>query len=267
MAIEFVDKEDARGSIAGSDYGSRVRVMARSPTCVIFNARGANYWDRNDHGGWHSLKRLFSGRPTIAQFEAASDKVDELFGAGAGAAVVQAWRTNKTVLVDGGGAPLPLPNIISHRIRYERYLDATADFRVDLTGRVKTCLQCGENLRPKTNHHRMGFDIRPDHPRTLEDCQRMTNQAVIALHSYGMNHEDRWGLVEWFETWDGETLQDPYFCNNECACKYGRRAAEAAVKLEPGVEPTVIPHTPREDVEHFEKKERWIDGPSGRIKI
>jgi hypothetical protein len=266
--FELVEKEDARGVIAGSDYGSRVRIMARSPTHVIFNGLGSNYWDRNEHSGWHGLKHLFHGRPTIAQFEAVADKINEVLGEGAAPWVVRAWREKKTLWVDGGGEALPLPNIVQHRLRYERYVDATADFKVDLTGRVKTCLQCGENLRPKTNHHRMGYDIQENHPRSIEDCQRMSNQAVIAVHSYGMNREDRWGLVEWFETWDGESLQDPYFCDSKCAAKFGRRAAEAAVVLEPGVEPVEIPYVPRDDVQHYDPgPPRFIEGPNGKIRI
>lgn len=266
--FELVAKEDAHGVIAGSNYGSQVRIMARSPTHVIFNGLGSNFWNRDENASWHGLKHLFSGRPTIAQFEAVADKLNEILGEGAAPWVVRAWREKKTLWVDGGGAALPLPNIVRARRTYARYVDATADFRVDLTGRVPTCLQCGENLQPRTNHHRLGYDLKPDHPRSIEDCQRLTNQAVIAIHSYGINREERWGFVEWFETWDGESLHDPYFCHgSNCAAKYGRRAAEAAVKLEPGVEPTPIPHVIREDVQHYELPERYLEGPHGKIRI
>jgi hypothetical protein len=265
--FELVEKEDAHGSIAGSDYGSRARIIARSPTHVVFNALGCQVWDRNESGGWHSLKNIFRGRPTIAEYEAHAARFDEIFGEGSAAWVLRAWREKKTLLVDGGGKEMPLPREIFRRRLYARYNDATADFKVDLTGRVKTCLQCGENLRPKTNHHRMGYEIQDNHPRSIEDCQRMTNQTVIAIHSYGINREERWGLVEWFETWDGESLHDPYFCDSKCAAKFGRRAAEANVLLEPGIEPVEVPYVPRDDVQHYELPERYLDGPKGKIRI
>jgi hypothetical protein len=270
MAFELVDKEDARGVIAGSNYGSSVRIMARGPRVVLFNGLGLNSWDRREVGGWHSLKSLFKGRPTIAQYEAVQAQVDGLLGEGVGAAVVEAWRKHKTVLVDGGGEPLPLPNLVITTRMRARFAEQSVTAHLDLTGKIRCCLQCGKPLAPHTNHHRMGHAIQPDHPRTLEDCQRRTNQTVIACHSYGMNHPEKWGYVEWFETWDGETLHDPYFCHGStCAAKYGRRAAEAGVILEPGIEPARIEHIIRDDVEHFEKPEPTYaeTGDGRRIRL
>ena len=265
--LEFVEKEDAFGTIGGAYYGAKVRVMARTPTLVFFNGLGFNYWTRSARYSGNDIARLFSGRPTIAQYEAVADKIDKLLGEGAGAAIVKAWRQHKTVLVDGGGEKLSLPNAIVRKHALAHYAVHGVDCRADLTGRVKTCLQCGAHLKPSTNHHRLGTKIQPDHPRTIEDCQRLTNQSVIAIHGFGAGDRARIGYVRWFETWDGETLQDPHFCNNACAAKYGRRAAEAQINLGAGVEPTEHPWEPREDVDHYAPEERLLEFQGKRFKV
>lgn len=269
MAFELVDKEDARGVIAGVDYGSIARIMARSPKFVLFNARGCHLLTRGTANAshWRDAARLFGDRPTIAQYEAIKPKVDEAFGEGVGDAVVQAWRSRKTVLVDGGGERMPHPNIHIRRRMEARYAAESCTTHVDLTGRIPICRQCGENLQPRTDHHQMGYAIQDEHPRSIEECQKLTNREVIAVRSYDMRYPDKFGHVEWFETWDGVSLRDPYFCDDKCAAKFGRRAAEAEVALEPGVEPTVIPYVPRDDVQHYTREERYIETATGRFKV
>lgn len=250
--IQFVAKEDASGLIGGGDFGSRVRVLARSPTHVVFNALGGRLWTRPSNGASHHTdeRTLFSARPTIAQWEAVKDKVDAVLGDGVGAAVVQAWRTHKTVLVNGGGRRMPLPHIQAVAIRRAAYDLIKPDREIDLTAELKRCKQCGAPLKPSTDHHRFGYGIAPNHPRSLEDCQQLTNQRVIACHGYGMGR-DKWaGLVEWFESWDGESYQDPDFCNDACASKYGRRAVVELPPLESGTEPVRQAFRRRDDYKH-----------------
>lgn len=253
--IVLVEKEDAHGSIGGSDFGSRVRVMARSPSILLFNGLGARMWKRSAKGfsgSWHDEINLFRGRPTIAKYDAARDKIDAAMGEGVADAVILAWRTHKTVLVDGGGARMPLPNLQAAAIIYAEYEAATCDWRADLSAEIARCKQCGAALTPDTDHHRMGFDIQADHPRSHEDCQKLTNRRVIAVHGYGAIHKDRYGFVERFEVWDGDRYLDPDFCSNKCAELYGRRAAQAYPALEPGIEPVKQPYRPREDVQHHD---------------
>lgn len=69
---------------------------------------------------------------------------------------------------------MPLPRAVQARNSHNRWLAVTPTQEIDLTGQVKTCRQCGENLRPATNNHVLGYDITPDRPKTLEDCQRLT---------------------------------------------------------------------------------------------
>lgn len=251
--IELVAKEEAHGGIAGSDYGSRVRIMARSPKLVLFNALGCNQWDRNPHSGWHGLKSIFKGRPTIAQFEAVSAKVDELFGPGVGEQVVLAWRTHKTVLVDGGGEALPLPRYTRALISKTEYAKISPDWQADLTGEIETCKQCGKPLRPHTDHHRLGHDTLPDHPQTPEQCQKLTNARVIAVHGYGTHaSKEKQRLVAWFETWDGEAYLDLDFCSDKCAAIYGRRAVHEREPLEPGGAAPKQEYVPRQDKHHYD---------------
>lgn len=108
----LIERELAAGQVAGSDFGSQVRVVARSPSHVLFNALGVQLWNRDERGGWHSLRSLTRERATIAVYQGLREKLDEVFGAGATDQIVTAWRTNRTVLVDDGGAAMPLPRRI-----------------------------------------------------------------------------------------------------------------------------------------------------------
>lgn len=266
--IALVDKEDALGVLGGSYFGSKVRIVARSPTYVIFNGSGGRMWKRDVagkfSGSWHDEIRLFHDRPTIAKYEAARAKIDAAMGEGAGDAVVLAWRKNKTALIDGGGERLPLPNLQAAAITYAAYDAVKPDWRADLSAEVARCKQCGAELRPDTDHHRLGYDLLPDHPRSHEDCQKLTNRRVIAVHGYGAHHKSRYGFVEWFEVWDGDRYQDPDFCDDKCAARYGRRAAQDLPPLSQGIEPVRQEHRRREDTEHFVRKVMHISTDDGK---
>lgn len=265
--FQIIPRENAYGVIAGVDHGSKVRVMVRSPSHVLFNGFGGHIWTR---GSEHhqSLKTLFRDRPTAARYDAAREKIDAAFGEGATDYVMRAWRDHQTILVDGGGEPLKLPNLERSAQMHAAYDAVKPDWEADLTGRQKTCLQCGGPLRPDTDHHRMGHAILPEHPRTVEDCQRLTNHPVIAVHGYGVNQHARYGLIAWFETWDGESYLDLDFCGDKCAATYGRRAAQELPLLEVGGQPVRRQHRIRDDVQHHEVEERTIamaDGSTIRI--
>lgn len=267
MTFEIVEKEMSSGSVAGSDYGAAVRVIMRSPTHVMFSALGIQLWDRNIHGGWHHLKTLIRKRPSRAVYAEIAEKIDEVFGAGAAKMLIEGSRKSQTVLVDGGGAAMPLP-----RVQFIAKLDAahrtvSPDWRADLTGRIKTCKQCGKNLQPCTDHHRLGFQIKDGHPKSTADCQLLTNQEVIAVHGFDTRFPDKWEYVEWFETWNGENYLDEDFCNNTCAAEYGRRAARALDPLPIGGEVPRTPHRIRDNTDHFEKVTQEVEFQGRKIKI
>lgn len=267
----LVPKELAPGVIAGTDYGRQVRIMARSPSWVLFNALGCQVWNRNEHSGWHGQKTIFRGRPTMAKYEEVAGRLDELFGIGAAGQVLAAWSQKKTLLVDGGGAPLPLPNYVRAEQAHAAYAAVTINRDVPLTGRIPTCKQCGKDLKPKVALHYLGHDIQPDHPRSIEDCQRMTNYPVVAIFDYGINHPGKAGFVQRFETWDGAAVWDPHFCDDKCAAKYGRRAASQLPPLEVGVEPRpedVRTFTITDTTHHYGQKEReGVILPGGTIRL
>lgn len=253
MSIELVDKELANGSFNGIALAYSARILIRAPRKVLVSASGLTLVkDRFSHH-WKDVVELAAQRCTKAVLAEQRDVIAAEFGAEAADALQEAWRESKTILVDGGGKPCLKPG---HQLRDERnarYAISSCDWRADLTGQVKTCRQCGANLKPRTDHHRLDSEVRADHPRTLEDCQRLTNLPVIAIHGFDQP-EEKWGYVKWFETWDGESLQDPFFCDNACAAKFGRRAAEAALQLPVGVEPTEQPYEPRQDVHHYDQE-------------
>lgn len=266
--FELVEKEDASGSIAGSDYGSQVRVMIRSPTHVMFNAHGCQLWNRNNIGGWNNLKNVFRGRPTKAQYESRRDFIDEVFGAGATDQVLEAWKSHKTVLVSGGGEALPLPRRLRAVLTKQAYDAVKPDWKADLSATLKACKQCSKSLRIDTDNHHLGLEIKPDHPRTPEDCQRLTNHPVVAVHGYGNNLKKHLGLISRFETWDGESYLDEVFCTEKCAALYGRRAAAELDPLPPGGTVAPPPYRERHITNHYTQVEKYFDLPNGtRIKV
>ncbi|UTC29748.1 hypothetical protein BAJUN_01180 [Bajunvirus bajun] len=269
--FEQVATEFAHGQVVNADYGSQVRVLLRSPDAVLFTGVGLNLWSpRKDYSG--ALKSLTFARVTKAVL--ANEKIvaaiDAAFGDGAAAWAMKAWTSKGvgTILIDGGGAALPLPRPVQSKLIQARHAAVTPDWRADLTGQIKTCLQCGENLSPVVSWHRFGYDENPIRPKTLADCQRLTNHQVVSIHGYDTRYPDREHEIEAFTTWDGETLHDPYFCHGgRCAAAYGRRFAQAvvagAVPALPADGSAVPEHDiagVRSDVDHYEKKPRFIDG-------
>jgi hypothetical protein len=251
MTFEFVDKEDAKGSIGGVDYGASVRVMARSPRLVMFNGQGCHVWTRGDYSGNAEIT-LFRDRPTKAAFQTAAGKITELFGPGADDVILKAWREQKTVLVDGGGEKMIEPGRMIRAGAERAFAEKAVGCVVDLTGAIPACRQCGANLQPRTKLHHMGDVIQPDHPRTIEDCQRLCNHRVVVIHDYDLNLPHKWGYVRWFETWDGETVRDPYFCDDKCAARYGRRAAADLPSLKAGIEPAATVWAAHESQHHYD---------------
>lgn len=268
MRFELVEKEDAKGTIGGSDYGSSVRLMARSPTHIMFNALGGQIWERGSEG-WRGTQKLFHDRAVREKFERPEVQaaIEKTFGEGAGAMILKAWKEGKTLLVDGGGEPLTMPGLKLRKLHQARYAEVNANWQADLNGRIPCCKQCGAELKPKTVIHHLGQTLKDDHPKTMEECQRLTNLEVIAVHDYGHSTGDKVGHVSWFETWDGESVFDPHFCNDKCAAKYGRRAAEAYEPLEPGIEPAKHQWV-HESVNHYKEEVRHLtlrDGSKIRV--
>lgn len=253
----FVKTEFTDGKIGGTDYGSSVRVLLRSPKAVMFTGLGFNIWSPRGSNHHSQLKHISYERPNKAELAKPEviEKIDAEFGPGAGALALKAWlnKGTGTCLIDGGGDPMP-PTRVAFRAKLDiDYAAISSDWSADLTGQVKTCKQCGKNLQPATDIHWMGHDVLPDHPQTVDDCQRRTNHRVIAVHSYGRSHMHKAQYVERFETWDGETYQDDDFCYGErCASDYGRRAARQLPLLEAGGEVPRTPYYRRTDTKHYE---------------
>lgn len=267
--IQLVDKELAAGLISGSDYGSQVRLLVRSPTRLLFLGVGCTVFRRDQSaGGWHALIKVFSERCTKDKLAAGREIIDREIEPGITDHVLEAWRLGKTVLIDGGGEKMRIPRKLASELAHADYASWTINAQVPLTGRIPTCLQCGKDLQPRFVVHQMGKTILPDHPRGLEDCQKLTNRQVVAIHDYGINRPDLKGYVEWFDTWDGESVFDPHFCGNTCAAKFGRRAAAEGLKLEPNVEPEQVVWT-HEGVSHAAPEEpRFIEGAGGlKVRI
>ena len=254
MDYEIVAAERASGHLCGVDYGSSIRVLLRSPDKVLFSGCGGlhAYTQRNSgHDHYNQHRRVFSAdgaRVSNELIDKASKRIDEIFGEGATAVVKAAWKAKGTALVDGGGEKLAIPRAEAAADYERRRQAATCSWSKDLSGRIPTCKQCGKELRPHGDHHRMGHIIGDDHPKTAEDCQRLTNQEVVTVVGY--HDEERWGYVEWFTTWDGQSTEQTDFCSDKCAAIYGRRAAAELPLLTPGGEPPKREHQTREYLRH-----------------
>lgn len=65
---------------------------------------------------------------------------------------------------------------------------------------------------------------------TREDCQRQVNESVISV-VYSKHGEDGPRYVASFNTWDGESYVDQFFCTNRCAQALGYAAARDPHRL------------------------------------
>lgn len=251
MAFVLVPKELVSGKIGGVDYGSQVRLLVRSPLRLLINGVGLNVITNRASFHHQDEKNLARGRCTKAVLEDLRPRIDGYFGEGITDAVLEAWKTGSTVIIDGGGDTLPLSLKHSREKHAREHAAVTINQDVSLTGRIPKCLQCAKDLQPKKTIHNMGHAIQADHPRSLADCQKMTNYEVVTVRDYRETTGRRVGFVEWFETWDGYSVFDPHFCGDICAAKFGRRAAATGVVLPVGIEPERIVWT-HNGINHYD---------------
>lgn len=190
------------------------------------------------------------------------EKIERYFGEGSGNVAWSAIRRKGfgTVLVDGGGQVVALPHAEQVKIARGRFEDATCTTRVPVL--VKKCKQCGSDLKPHTTkHHMSDRPAAENHPKTVDDCQRLSNEPVIAIHGYASNsRSDWWPFVSWFETWDGESYDDPDFCRDYCAAEYGRRAVQQLPLLDADGSKAIRYRKSHESVDHYEREVRYING-------
>ena len=251
-----VPTEYAYGVYAGADYGSKIRILMRSETMVMFVGYGLNLSPRNERNHHNGTKIANSSKASNLTTPSVRQKIIAAFGEGADEAAICAIKTRGrgTILVDGGGEKLPLPRVEASKLHYERYAAATPT----TTGLIpveRKCRQCGKDLVPSTDHHRFSNVPTDGQPKTVEECARYTNVPIFSVTGYSANSpEEWWPFVDWFATWDGESYLDPDFCNDRCASIYGRRAARDLPPLETGVPAIPHPYRMREDVDHYEKE-------------
>lgn len=60
------------------------------------------------------------------------------------------------------------------------------------------------------------------YPTTREECQRLTNEVILTAKA-GKNT----GKISNFNSWDGESYVDPFFCKERCAADFGRMCARS----------------------------------------
>lgn len=259
MSDDLVDKEIVSASQEGSIYSGEGTVVARSEThWLVWFKGGTVYLNRMSGSaysagqlvlrgrdrGWHDNKKLVDGGSLKkVKWDTIREDIDAKFGEGATTKIAEAAAAGKSVLFGGGGKPLPLSHARVLANRSQRYEEHKPDQVVDLGPSECRCRQCGAEIARKFESHYLGYGTpEPGHPRTLEDCQRLTNYPVVRVRGYGENYTDRDGYIQSYDTWDGESYMDPDFCNNTCAGRYARRA----VAVLPRDALPVIPPEPEE---------------------
>ena len=265
MSFEIIKTEYTQGLIGNSDYGSRVRVVMRSPTHFLFSGYGLHYRIRSSKFFDRGTIARDAKRKTLECPEV-SDRIDKLFGDGATNALIQSTmkRGYGTVLVNGGGDALPLPRNDARKLHDTQYGEITPYYDVMAELSKEHCLQCGKPLRIQTAHHHVPWLVDQNKAiRTLEQCQRLSNHPVVAMHGVSSNRSpEYWPNVEWFETWDGESYQQEIFCSDKCAATYGFRAAAELPHLLVGGERKKHALVPRQNINHGDEEVRTflLDG-------
>jgi hypothetical protein len=254
---EVVPTEYTHGVIGGADYGSRARVLLRSPDAVIFVAQGVHMTKRQN-ANYTSTKHLCEK----ANAETLSDpnvraRIVEFFGEGADEAALLTTQKRGfgTVLFNGGGKRLGLPHKDFREQKLAEYAAITPTQELS-PAEAKTCLQCSKPLRLHTIHHHFASPNSAEKPpTTLAELQRLTNYPIVGVHGFDSNKpREWWPYIDWFETWDGESYLDDTFCSDRCAAIYGRRAAAELAKLNPGGEPPRQVSHGHESIHHYDTK-------------
>lgn len=133
-SITIVDRELAAPQIEGVDFGSKLWVIARSPTAVLAWVYGHSYSvnGNRSYAEPHLLilpdrTQRFMSQPkylslrhewtrlTPANLVNFSTQICGVFGASSWDAIVEAVASRKTVIIEGGGGQLmPFPKLWGH---------------------------------------------------------------------------------------------------------------------------------------------------------
>lgn len=250
-----IKTEYTQGSIGGVGYGSKVRVIMRSPVALMFVGYGVNIIALPFPRGINPVKIASkASREQLSRPETRA-KIVKFFGEGADKASLLAFEKKGfgTVLFEGGGDKLPLPSVEQSRIDIARYELVTPTQYV-VPENVERCLQCSSPMPRVLKTHHMGAEIQKDHPKTIDDCQRLTNRSVASVHGYDIRFEEQWPYISFFKTWDGESYTRTVFCNDKCASIYGRRAAAELPHLEAGGSPPDFSHEIENSQSHYDEQ-------------
>lgn len=95
------------------------------------------------------------------------------------------------------------------------------------------CRWCGKPIAKRTTNHclwKFGTGVDYNNPVTLDDCRKKTNEQVVSVkYSYYTDEEGNTSKtmrsVYSYNTWDGESYVDEYFCNGQHARNLGYAAA------------------------------------------
>jgi hypothetical protein len=262
--FEQIPTEYASTGFTGADYGSRVRILMRSESHVVFVALGVRIIPRGKRPGYHDTIEVCRVAKRGQLSEARSrERIVKYFGEGADEAAILAATTRGqgTILVDGGGPALPLPHAIARALSAADY-ESLTPYRDNLIPVDRHCLQCEKPLRPALDQHNFSSMPVEGQPRTLEEVQRLSNYPVMGLRGYASNHSrEWWPIIQSFTTWDGESYEQDTFCSDSCAATYGRRAAQSLPHLPANGEPTRMARhktnwTSHYDVEADEERRR-----------
>lgn len=224
--FEQISTEYADGIQNGVDYGSKIRVIMRSPERVAFVGYGIQLISRSDR--YRATLVARDSKKDTVQSDSVRQSFIAAFGDGADEWAIKAITTRGkgTILVNGGGEPLPLPRAVRAKAHQESYEAVTPTATLEVSGQ-RTCVQCGEKLPLDTQNHSLGTSPSEGHPKTIEDCQRLTNEQVVGVLGYGSNYpKEWWPYVSYYFTWDGVSHTREYFCNDRCGALYGKRAVE-----------------------------------------
>jgi hypothetical protein len=255
--VEVVKTEYMTGKL-DADYGSKTRVVMRSPKALLFVGYGLNIISRPI--GRCDRRERISDKLNIAalQSEHVIAALIRFFGDDGPAAALLALEKKGmgTVLLDGGGDPMPLPEAVTRDAKMADYA-ATTPSKTIIPENAKTCQQCGGALPLHTVSHHLSPDMSVNTAKTLEDVQRLSNNQVVRIFGVDINQDRKyWSLISSFDTWDGESYRDDTFCSDRCAANYGRRAAAELPKLQPGIEPVAVPKFTYESKHHYDVAEQ-----------
>ena len=94
-----------------------------------------------------------------------------------------------------------------------------------MTSDAPKCMECGSAIRKKTERKSWWITEWEKAPKTVEEARSKSNLPMVSHRWAPIPRGNGERFIVSASYWDGESYEDQYFCNGNCAKKFGYKAA------------------------------------------